>query len=128
MSKREDIDKLDAEVGSLSDDVGCLSDDVDYFSGVLDDLIAAVALLADNQDVAVKALRRLADINESLNKRVAKLEARERVVNEIHYHYDRQTAAPPSWPSPYQPPWEPWEPWEVTCGSNQSTTVTGHTP
>jgi hypothetical protein len=114
MSKRDDIDDLDAEVGCLSDSV--------------DDLIDAVALLTDNQDVAVKTLRRLADINELLTKRVAELEARERVVNEIHYHYDRQTAAPPSWPSPYQPPWEPWEPWEVTCGSNQSTTVTGHTP
>ena len=126
MSKREDIDKLDAEVGSLSDDVGCLSDDVDYFSGVLDDLIAAVALLADNQDVAVKALRRLADINELLTKRVAELEARERVVNEIHYHYDRlPPVASPSWPSPYQPPWQPWK---VTCGSNQPTTGTGHTP
>ena len=125
MSKREDIDKLDAEVGSLSDDVGCLSDDVDYFSGVLDDLIAAVALLADNQDVAVKALRRLADINESLNKRVAKLEARERVVNEIHYHYDRQTAAPPSFPLSYRPEWEPWV---TTCGAAGSSTVTSHTP
>ena len=71
MSKREDIDKLDAEVGSLSDDVGCLSDDVDYFSGVLDDLIAAVALLADNQDVAVKALRRLCHVVRWLPERTA---------------------------------------------------------
>ena len=127
MSKREDIDKLDAEVGSLSDDVGCLSDDVDYFSGVLDDLIAAVALLADNQDVAVKALRRLADINELLTKRVAELEARETSLTLM------ATAPLPivsPWPSPYQPPWNqqpPWQTWIVANGSNTAGTI-GHTP
>ena len=119
MSKREDIDKLDAEVGSLSDDVGCLSDDVDYFSGVLDDLIAAVALLADNQDVAVKALRRLADINELLTKRVAKLEARNRVADEINYHSN----VAPYFRLSYGPKWEPWT---ITCDS--TTTGTRYAP
>ena len=118
MSKRDDIDKLDAEVGSLSDDV----EDV---VGALDDIIEAVALLGDNHDVAVNSLRNLVSAAESLNKRVAKLEARERVVNEIHYHYDRQTAAPPSFPLSYRPEWEPWV---TTCGAAGSSTVTSHTP
>ena len=112
MSKREDIDKLDAEVGSLSDDV----EDV---VGALDDIIEAVALLADNHDVAVKSLRRLADINELLTKRVAKLEARNRVADEINYHSN----VAPYFRLSYGPKWEPWT---ITCDS--TTTGTRYAP